>query len=405
MKIPSSFLIFYFIISVFFLFPSLYIVFTNDISNLYRYTNSTQYINAVYDFINSIFLSFIVFFIAYLFLKNKILLFSNKKVNIFGTFELVFLRKYIILRKYLLPLSAFMVSYFFYKVGFSKLALLGSDIDAWEFRMIGFDDTPHIIVAFNELSRRMLLPFLLIVELTQLTINKNYTKYYFYIVLIFFIIGIISTLDRAPLMILIIIFIYKYIFIYPSKKKLFFGIFISIFAISVMASIMTYYQYNIVDFDLSTIIGSAKDFIAHRVLLVPTYAALELSYVRFPIEEPFLNFKFTRLGALFGLDYIGTENDNSVYVTPVGYLADSWRNFGYIAIIFTSFVLGSFAAFIDNRYKYSSFYLSIAISFLFFSFILFLVFGVFYSQGGIMQIIFIVFLFFYFNKNFYFFKF
>ena len=166
-----------------------------------------------------------------------------------------------------------------------------------------------------------------------------------------------------------------------------------------MASVMTYFQYNILNFNLLTIVNSAQHFIMHRVLMVPTYAALELSYIRFPIDDLFLNFQYTRLGALFGLEYIGTEGARSVYVAPVGYLADSWRNYGYIAVAFTSFLLGLLASFIDRHNKKLNIYLLTAVSFLFIAFILFLVFGVFYSQGSFIQMIFICFIILVLNKK------
>lgn len=400
MKIPSAFLVFYTIVSIFFLFPSMSILWTGKISNLYRDTAYDQYIDGTHSFIISILLSYFIFFISYFIFRRKQLLFVN--INIYKHEEHTnnFLKKYKKIRRYLIPVTSVMILYFFYKVGFSKLLMLGSGVDPWKFRMIGFDDTPHIVVILNELARRVLLPFMMIIELTNITIYKSVSKKYLYIVMFLFIIGIISTLDRAPLMMFIVIFMYIYLVINPSFKKLIYGVFVSLLLLSLLASVMTYFQYNMLNFDIFTILESAQDFIMHRVLMVPTYAALELSYVRFPIEEPFLDFQYTRLGALFGATYVGTETAQSIYVAPVGYLADSWRNFGYFGVAVTSFILGTLSAFIDNKYKILSFHLSIVVGFLYLSFILFLIFGVFYSQGAFVQMIFIISLVFFFTHTF-----
>ena len=76
-----------------------------------------------------------------------------------------------------------MVFVFFYKVGFQKLSLLGTEMDAWQFRMIGFDDTSRILIAFNELARRVILPFFLVIELLNVLLVTRYKKKYFYFVL------------------------------------------------------------------------------------------------------------------------------------------------------------------------------------------------------------------------------
>jgi len=397
-KIPSAFLTFYSLMVFFFLMPAVYILFTGEFSNLYIEYSDIEYESGLHLFLVSVGLSFVAFFIAYSAGKRRPLLFLNININrndsMYGLHK-----KYIFIRKILLPIVTIMVFVFFYKVGFQKLSLLGTEMDAWQFRMIGFDDTSRILIAFNELARRVILPFFLVIELLNVLLVTRYKKKYFYFVLFLFAVGIVNTLDRAPLMTLMVLFIYIYIAVNPSIKKMVFGSFIALLSISILASLMTYFQYNILDFDLMTIINSALDFIMHRVLMVPTHAALELSYIKFPMDGPFLNFQYTRLGALFGMEYVGTEMSNSVYVAPVGYIADSWRNLGFFGVLFTSILLGFFASFVDRNLKKLNFYLAVVVSFMFVAFTLFLIFGVFYSQGSFVQMAFIGFIILVLNKD------
>ncbi|MBT5491697.1 hypothetical protein HOK00_05310, partial [bacterium] len=105
-KIPSAFFIFYFFIIIFFLFPSLYILLTGEISELYRYYNYQKYMNGLYSLINSIVLSFIVFFGSYFIMKQKVLLFTNVTIEDDKLSGCSFLKQYVKIRRILLPITA-----------------------------------------------------------------------------------------------------------------------------------------------------------------------------------------------------------------------------------------------------------------------------------------------------------
>jgi hypothetical protein len=100
-----------------------------------------------------------------------------------------------------------------------------------------------------------------------------------------------------------------------------------------------------------------------------------------------LFFSFSRLGAVFGKDYIAIGDEKSIYVTPVGFIADIWRNIGLFGVILFSI----FFAYLFRHLNYLQNKMSpitrIPFSFTVLSFCFFLIFGVFFSQGIFVHII------------------
>lgn len=385
--IPSS--LFSFVIIIFFLnlAPSFYIVYNKDISNLYGESDPNLYLQAANQLFLYTTLSFLSFLIIYYLTSKRLVFFFYKPIRQL-TPKLIY--SYSAIRLLTLVTAGIFVLWFFYVIGLPKLLLLGSDFDSWEFRMIGFDDAPRFLQAANEAARRILLPFLLIVEYCKKVILKEKNFNVLFLIFFLYILGIISTLDRAPMLTLFVIIGFIHLSINASVYKFLIFSILSIVILGVIATITTYLQYNITSFDSSIFLPTIKDFFLHRVLLVPSIAAIQLSFEYFPDSSDLLYLKYSRLGALLGFDYIGTEQDLSIYVTPVGYIGDSWRNFGLWGVFFVSGFLGAFSVWIDNKIYLLSWLPSLIISFLFFALILFLVFGVFFSQGALIQIIFLI---------------
>jgi hypothetical protein len=92
--------------------------------------------------------------------------------------------------------------------------------------------------------------------------------------------------------------------------------------------------------------------------------------------------------ALFGRDLIGSRTELSFFVTPVGAIADIWRNFGWSGVILVALGLGWFIKKIDN-FTYRSFRIFWVVStFNIFSLCFYFIFGLFFSQGVFFQILF-----------------
>jgi len=292
--------------------------------------------------------------------------------------------------------SAFSVSIYFFLSGYQKLSLLGSGVDAWDYRMIGFDDTPVILKILLETSRRVLLPFLLITEIIRIKYNDgrlfSIENKYFFLLIFVTLISIASTLDRGPLLVFIMAFLFPLLLLNPDISRFIKVSSAGLITIGLLASIVTYLQYNVTLFSFDQIILSAFQFFLQRVFLDPSFTAISLGFDLFPPDGEFLNFRFSRIGVLFGAEYVGTESSDSIFVAPVGAIADAWRNYSYAGVSLTAILNALIAIRVDRYIKHrSTLPFSLSISFVYFSFALFQVFGVFYSMGAFFQIFFLLF--------------
>lgn len=162
---------------------------------------------------------------------------------------------------------------------------------------------------------------------------------------------------------------------------------------------MTYLQYNVLDVGFQQVISSGFYFFWHRVFTAPTIASIELSFITVPAFEDFLYLKYSRFSSLFGGVYIGTNSDTSIFVTPVGFVGDIWRNFGYWGIFCVSFILGVIFQFLDKNSMKLSTPMAIAFNFTILTLAFYLTNGVMFSQGVIIQIVFVIFVVFFFSRK------
>ncbi len=103
--------------------------------------------------------------------------------------------------------------------------------------------------------------------------------------------------------------------------------------------------------------------------------------------------KYSRLSALFGGTYVGTNTDTSIFVTPVGFVGDIWRNFGYLGVVFFSYVLGVIFQFLDRDSRKLSSPMGIAFNFTILTLSFYLTNGFMFSQGVMIQLVFVAFFF------------
>lgn len=396
-KTPIPSRIFFYSYLVFNLLPSIYLLSTNYYEGLYDVPDTISYYNAlslnlVVVLLFGIFYTLFSYFLKFFFkFKN-----NNSTIKIFDKFNifngnvisLSGVDKYIISVKtyklvvYFGLFGSVLVWLYFFTGGYEKLLLIGSDTDQWEFRIISYDDRSRLLIAFLEISRRFILPFTCVYLLVLNSLNLKYTKSLTIYFLLFtqFLSGVM-TLDRGPILLFFIMFVFVKINFEVSRKAyVFFGL-ISFLGVIFLASFLTYIQYNILDFSFAQIVETAFNFIWHRTILVPSIASVELSYFNFPFNSEKLFFAFSRLGAIFGNDYIAIGDENSIYVTPVGFIADIWRNIGLIGVILFSFVFAILFNHLNYLQSKMSPLLRIPYSFTVLSFCFFLIFGVFFSQG------------------------
>lgn len=290
--------------------------------------------------------------------------------------------------------SVLSVSIYFILSGYQKLSLLGSGLEAWDYRMIGFDDTSVALKVLLETSRRVLLPFLLITEIIQRKYRKSADlihNIYLFLLIVVSLISIASTFDRGPLLVFLMAFIFPLLLLNPNISRFINVSAFGLVTIGLLASIATYLQYNVTQFSFDQIILSALQFFLQRVFLDPSVTAISFGFDLFPSDGTFLNFRFSRIGFLFGSAYVGTESANSVFVAPVGVVADAWRNYSYLGVSLTAILNALIAIRVDRYIKNrSTLPFSLSISFVYFSFALFQIFGVFYSMGAFFQIFFLL---------------
>lgn len=300
------------------IFPAILIYFYSYQEDLYGLLNVDTYKDALEIYAISCILFFGVSLVTYIAIGRNVSL-PNISVG-----RLTVLH-------FMLNFSVLFTAFFFLTQGISKISLIGSNINASDFRVIGYDDVSLVSKFLLEWNRKIALPFLMAF------FGATKDKIRFQVTLFCLILLAISTLDRFPFLIILVYFI----MVWFSKKRhpitVFLGVPIAIAAIGLIGSVITYIQHNITDFDLDTILFSAYDFLLHRVMIIPTLAAVEIGAVQY-LEYGALKLSFSRLSILWGGQYLGYAGQNVLFVAPVGMIADTLRNFGLIGIINVAFI-------------------------------------------------------------------
>jgi hypothetical protein len=275
--------------------------------------------------------------------------------------------------------------------GYRKLTLIGSSVDAWTFRTIGYNDTNRILTAGLEVSRRILLPFALALLLSKPKATRtSEEKKLIWLFAGAQLLGSLMTLDRFPIMLLLFTFFYFGLVEAKSAAAAFRRIVSRAAALLAIAGLTTFVQYNLTTFGLSDVLNTGWRFFVHRLVTVPSTAAIELSFMVFPKGSDPLFLSYSRLGALIGRRYIGIQQDSSLFVTPCGAVGDIWRNFGPTGLIIFGMLFGYLASWLDDVFDASERDAQLLIVFCSVSLCFYLIFGLMFSQGVLAQTIFTV---------------
>ena len=302
---------------------------------------------------------------------------------------------------FLLTLSVFFFAYYISMNGFGKVFNIGSAVTMADFRFSNsFDEVARVDKALLQITRRLFLPFVVAALLVRRSVLLKEDSTLFYATCLVFAASVLITLDRGPLLMMFLLPIFVTVSLvksplyYIGKKAP-----ILIFAIILIGGAMTYLQYNVLNIGFEQVIYSGFYFLWHRVFAAPTIASIELSFITVPVLEDYLFLKYSRLSALFGGTYVGTNADTSIFVTPVGFVGDIWRNFGYLGVIFFSYVLGVIFQFLDRNSRKLSSPMGIAFDFTILTLSFYLTNGVMFSQGVMIQLAFVVFVAFFFSRK------
>jgi hypothetical protein len=280
-----------------------------------------------------------------------------------------------------------LIAIYFLAGGYEKLILLGSDADSWGFRLVGYDDRSRYLTVMLEVSRKFLLPL----SLLYVLIFKHFYSYksgkLAFAFAFFQLLAASMTLDRAPFFILLVVIIFPYMLSRRGLIGFVKLLLIAFIFIVLLGGLITNLQYNIIDFSLSEIVNMGLDFVLHRFLLVPSITPIELSFAIFPPESEKLWLKYSRLNQLIGGELVGTSDDASLFVAPVGAVGDIWRNFGFFGLLVWGLILGLISKIFDIGLKHAPFPIVLVQYFLVVSLSFYYVMGVFFSQGAVLALI------------------
>lgn len=291
------------------------------------------------------------------------------------------------LPSYLAWIGVISIWVYFVMGGYEKLLSLGSGMDAWEFRLIGYDDRSRFLIAALEAARRVLLPYAALYFFVVRSIGVRLSIWLLVFLLFTQFVGAVVTLDRAPILLFFLMLIYVKLCRGTSigyLVKVGSGIFITIV---LLGGFTTFIQHNLSGFSIIDVITTGLDFFIHRSVVVPSIASIELSFHLFPLNSEKLQLAYSRLTALIGGNYVGSQEDLSIYVTPVGAIADIWRNFGILGVVVVAIFLGWYFRCLDDFIRKSSPVMWVVGSFNVLSLCFYYIYGVFFSQGVVFQMI------------------
>lgn len=290
-------------------------------------------------------------------------------------------------------LAIIFLFFYLYKVGFNKILLLGSDLSPKEFRFsVTFEDENSAYNNFLQISRRIFFPMVIVYFFffyRSLNVFSKLKISFLIFLVASFLLACLITLDRAPIITFIIVFFY--IWVLGAKFTLFnlIKVPVFIFLIIILGGLMTYVQHNIIDFKLSDVLESGFNFLWHRVWAAPSIVGIELSTSLFPYDSEKLYMQYSRLGVLFGSERVGSQSSASIYVGPVSFIGDIWRNLGLLGVSLVSFFLGFLFSFLDFVARRVNILYSASLGILCITFVFYLTHGVFFSMGVFFQMIFI----------------
>ncbi len=370
---------------IFNFFPALWIWSTGWKEDLYFKYTLFEYIDGVNLYLYSVTLFLSIFVLYNLLLGSNILrskvdgFINRSDIESFGNFRLYKVISYI---------GIFVTAIYLFDGGYEKLLLFGANVDEWAFRLIGYDDRSRFLIAGLEASRRVLLPLSVSYLFILVRLGQRRGVTGLLLTGAFFqILGAAMTLDRAPILLFFVMFLYVNACLGMTFFKIFRTLLITVAVVLPVAGLTTFLQYNIRAFSVADVLETGQNFLLHRTILVPSIASIELSFVQFPAEADKLLLRFSRLTALVGGTYVGTEDANSIFVTPVGAIADVWRNFGYPGIAVSAIAISAYFRRLDQLMRRVGPVACIVHSFNALSLAFYFVFGTLFSQGVLFQML------------------
>lgn len=384
--------------------PSLFIYYSKLYINLWIQTSFDNYDTAALLFFILTSISIISYFLGVLFWKifidkNTSSVFAIKKFRLFISHQ--FLARFSpISNKYfnsglirlISYISVFCIFGYILNGGLQKLFLLGSDMGKAEFRFaVTFSDENSGVMALLQIARRVFLPFAIVVYSVFLTFDKSLNKSFYRFLTFLFFISCVITLDRAPLITFLLVF--SYLWFLKAKIDIYFIYKIPLVFVLVICfgGAMTFIQHNMLAFSIFDVFANGLEFLWRRVWAAPSIVGIELSTHLFPVDSVKLNLQYSRIMTLFGFERVGSQSYASIYVGPVSYIGDVWRNLGFTGVVVVSFLLGTLLSFFDYVCRKIQYPYAAGVGMMVITLAFYLSHGVFFSMGVFFQIFFMLF--------------
>jgi len=227
-----------------------------------------------------------------------------------------------------------------------KALMLGSDIDGHTFRLLGFDDVNRAFSWMFEIARRIIFPLVILTGLVFKSKLKM-KKFFLFSILVFFLDSFL-TFDRGPaLLFLIVVFLGSFLGQF-GRRSLWTMLIYFTLTIAIVGGVLTIMQYNSSTLNATEIFGQSLRVLYSRIIFDPAFMSLEYTFHRHYLIDP-LFLEHSRIGVLVGKEYVGSANVNSQFITPVGFVADIWRNFGIVGVFIFSYMITCMFAFFSYQ--------------------------------------------------------
>jgi len=207
---------------------------------------------------------------------------------------------------------------------------------------------PYLVQISFELFRRILLPLAVIYAYVKSNLYHGRWTLYFWISFVLTAIVCAATLDRGPIIILIVMIMFVRYFVLKKTdlRIYFFGLFLVSF-FGALISLLQYQREILFD----VFIQYSFYILGWRIFIDPVSMA-GLAFEQFNASTGFLYGESVRLFSLIvpSIEYIdsqGGSNHREWSAAPATFVGDLWRNFSWVGVIIGTFLLGAVYQFIQ----------------------------------------------------------
>lgn len=247
---------------------------------------------------------------------------------------------------YLGFLCCFFIGIYIVDNGMVKILALGSNVDGSDFRYIGLNHHNKWVQMPMELSRRAMMPFVILSKLSVNRIHLGLGRKTLSIFIGVFFLASIINLDRGPMF---VFFIMMGFYLWHSTKNPFkklYTVMIFLPIVAVMGWVFTLAQYNNLSLlNIQSFLDTLFGLLVNRIILSPVIMGQTWVY-DYPHDPLFL--EYARISVLWGGEYVGSHSYFSWHVAPVGVIGDIERNFGTAGMLPFGLFVGVLLMFVQN---------------------------------------------------------